>query len=99
MKPYIAEIFGCSESIADLWEAVKEIYRNWNNVAHVFPLKKDISFQQEGKSFIQYLGSKKSLWNELAIYRPHTTDLTTLLKRVEEDKIFQLLANLSPDHE
>lgn len=65
----------------------------------MFQLKKDISLQQEGKSFIQYLGSKKSLWNELAIYRPRITNPTTLLKRVEEDKIFQRFADLSPDYE
>jgi len=39
------------------------------------------------------------MWNELAIYRPHTIDAATLLKRAEEDKIFQFLANLSPDYE
>jgi hypothetical protein len=35
----------------------------------------------------------------LAIYRPHTIDAATLLKRAEEDKIFQFLANLSTDYE
>jgi len=41
----------------------------------------------------------KNMWNELAVYRPHTTDPTILLKQAEEDKIFQLLANLSPEYE
>ncbi|CAB4294638.1 unnamed protein product [Prunus armeniaca] len=41
----------------------------------------------------------KGMWNELDLYRPHTTDLATLLKMAEEDKIFQLLASLDPDYE
>ncbi|KAB2607912.1 hypothetical protein D8674_011080 [Pyrus ussuriensis x Pyrus communis] len=62
-----------------------------NNAARVFQLKKNISnIQQEGKPFVQLLGSMKSMWNELEMYRPHTTEASLLLKRVEEDKIFQL---------
>ena len=100
MEQHIAKIFSYSESAADLWDAVKEMYGNQNNVARVFQLKKDIScMHQEGRPFVQYLGNMKSMWNELAIYRPHTTNATILLKRTEEDKIFQLLANLSSDYE
>jgi hypothetical protein len=51
------------------------MFNNQNNVARVFQLKKDIScLPQEGKSFVQYLGSMKSLWNKLAVYKPHTTN-------------------------
>ncbi|XP_038712677.1 uncharacterized protein LOC120006633 isoform X2 [Tripterygium wilfordii] len=100
MELHLAEIFSFSESSADLWKAVKEMYGNQNNAARVFQLQKDIaSLQQEGKPFVQFLGSLKSMWNELSIYRPHTTDSAVLLKRAEEDKIFQLLASLSPDYE
>jgi len=52
---------------------------------------------QEGKPCVQLLGSFKSLWNKLEKYRPHTIDATTLWKRIETDKIFQLLASLSLD--
>ena len=84
MEPHITEIFSYSESIADLWDAVKEMYGNQNNFARVFQLKKDIScFHQEGKSFVQYLGNMKNMWNELAIYQPHTIDVATLLKQAE----------------
>ena len=41
----------------------------------------------------------KSKWNELETYRPHTTDSSMLLKRVEEDKIFQLLSSLDSEYE
>lgn len=62
-------------------------------------LKELSIIQQEGNSFVQHLGELKNMWNELGVYRPHTTDATILLKRAEEDKIFQLLASLSSDYE
>ncbi|CAL9008198.1 unnamed protein product [Prunus brigantina] len=66
MERKVAEIFSFYESCFHLWEAVKEMYGNQNNSARVFQLKKDIaSLQQEGKPFIQLLGSMKSMWNEL----------------------------------
>ncbi|CAN6719124.1 unnamed protein product [Malus baccata var. baccata] len=39
------------------------------------------------------------MWNELDVYLPHTTNPTILLKRAEEDKIFQLLGSLSSEYE
>ena len=100
MERKIAEIFSYSESSLTLWTTVKEMYGNQNNSARIFQLKKDISsVQQEGKTFVQHLGSLRSMWNELDVYRPHTTDPTVLLKRTEEDKIFQLLSSLSSDYE
>ena len=100
MEPKIAEIFNYSESSMHLWKDVKEMYGNQNNSARVFQLKRDIAnLQQEEKSFVQYLGSLTSMWNELDLYRPHTIDAAILSKRAEEDKIFQLLANLSAEYE
>ncbi|XP_068336409.1 uncharacterized protein [Pyrus communis] len=100
MDRKLAEIFSYSESSYQLWEAVKEMYGSQNNAARVFQLKKDISdLQQDGKPFVQVLGSMKSMWNELEIYRPHTTDAALLRKRAEEDKIFQLLSSLDSTYE
>lgn len=100
MEPAISDIFSFSESALDLWKAVEEMYGNQNNAARVFQLQKDISnLQQEGNSFIQHLGRLKSKWNELNIYRPHTTVAKELRQRAEEDKIFQLLASLGPEYE
>ena len=48
---------------------------------------------------MQLLGSLKKMWNELEVYRPHSTDSTVLLKRAEEDKIFQLLSSLGSEYE
>ncbi|KAM1449131.1 hypothetical protein ACFX1X_007939 [Malus domestica] len=87
MERKLAEIFNYSESSFKLWEIVKEMYGSQNNDARVFQLKKDISnLQQEGKPFVQLLGSIKSMWNELELYRPHTTEAFVLLKRAEEDR-------------
>ncbi|PRQ16867.1 putative RNA-directed DNA polymerase [Rosa chinensis] len=100
MESRIAEIFSFSESSMHLWNNVKEMYGNQNNAARVFQLKRDIAnFQQEGKPFVQHLGSLTSMWNELDVYRPHTIEASVLLKRAEEDKIFQLLTSLSSEYE
>ncbi|KAF5191911.1 Copia-like polyprotein/retrotransposon [Thalictrum thalictroides] len=100
MESRIAEIFSFSESSMHLWKHVKEMYGNQNNAARIFQLKRDIAdLQQKDKSFVQHLGSLTSMWNELDVYRPHTTEAKVLLKRAEEDKIFQLLASLSSNYE
>jgi len=100
MERNLAEIFSFSESSSDLWEAIHDMYGNQNNSARIFQIHREVaSLHQEDKPFVQLLGSFKNLWNELEMYRPHTTDATILRKRTEEDKIFQLLASLSPDFE
>ena len=79
---------------------MQEMYGQQNNAARIFQLKKDIAgCYQDGKPLIEHLGKLKSMWNELSLYRPHTTDSATLLKRAEEDKIFQLLASLDQEYE
>ncbi|XP_068312597.1 uncharacterized protein [Pyrus communis] len=99
MERKLAEIFSYFESSFKLWETVKEMYGSQNNAARVFQLKKDISnLQQEGKPLVQLLGSMKGMWNELEMYRPHTTEAYVLLKRAEEDKIFQLLSSLDSEY-
>ena len=78
---------------------MKETYGNQNNAARILHIKRDVvTLQQESKSSVQHLGDLTTTWNELDIYRPHTTDALLLLKRVVEDKIFQLLASLSPEY-
>ena len=76
------------------------MYGNQNNAARIFELQKSLSvLTQDGKSFVEHLGKLKSMWNELNLYRPHTTDPATLLKRAEEDKVFQLLSSLDSTYE
>ncbi|KAM2926467.1 hypothetical protein FF1_043832 [Malus domestica] len=100
MEPKLSELFSYSGSSHLLWESVKEMYGSQNNVARVFELKKSLaSLKQDDQSFVQHLGSLKSMWNELDLYRPHTTESVVLLKRANEDKAFQLLASLGDEYE
>ena len=100
MERKIAKIFSYVESFKHLWKNLKEMYGNQNNSACVFQLKREISgLQQEIQSFVQHLGKLTTMWNELNVYRPHTIDVAVLMKRAEEDKIFQLLASLSSEFE
>ena len=100
MKNHIAEIFSYSKSSFELWEAVKEMYGNQNNAARIFQINRNLAnLQQDGKTYVQLLGTLKGMWSELALYRPHTIDVAELRKREEEDKIFQLSASLGSDYE
>lgn len=54
--------------------------------------------KQKETSFAVHLGNLKRMWNELAIYRLTTIDLKILQQRAEEDKLFELLANLKPEY-
>ncbi|KAM2935574.1 hypothetical protein COP2_033274 [Malus domestica] len=69
MEKHVAEIFSYYNSSCELWKALQDMYGNQNNYAHVFQLKDIVSAQQEGKSFVQHLGSLKAMWNELDLLR------------------------------
>ncbi|GLJ53720.1 hypothetical protein SUGI_1146300 [Cryptomeria japonica] len=100
METHIAEIFTFSNSAKELWDSIAELYGNQNNAARIFELTLEIAAAQQGeKTFSEHLGKLKKLWDELNLYRPHTTDAKTLLKRAEEDKIFSLLSSLKPEYE
>ncbi|XP_026416018.1 uncharacterized protein LOC113311392 [Papaver somniferum] len=80
--------------------SVASLYGLRNNAARVFELKREIAEAEQGtKSFTEHFGYLKKKWDELDTYRPHTTDARTLLKRVEEDKIFDVLSSLKPEYE
>ncbi|XP_070662435.1 uncharacterized protein [Malus domestica] len=100
MEPKLSELFSYSKSSHVLWESIKEMYGSQNNAARIFQLKKDLTGLRQGdQSFMQHLGSMKSMWNELDMYRPHTTYSAALLKKDDEDKVFQLLASLGAEYE
>ncbi|XP_026432417.1 uncharacterized protein LOC113329806 [Papaver somniferum] len=100
MKPHISYIFSFSESAKDLWKSIASLYGLRNNVARVFELKREISEAEQGtKSFTEHFGYLKKKWDELDTYRPHTTDAKIILKRVEEDKFFDVLSSLKPEYE
>lgn len=100
MEPHIAEIFTFSDLAKEMWDSIAELYGNQNNAARIFELKLEIATAQQGeKTFSEHLGNLKKLWDELNLYRQHTTNATNLLKRVEEDKIFSLLSSLKHEYE
>ncbi|XP_070667416.1 uncharacterized protein [Malus domestica] len=99
MEPKLSELFSYSESSLLLWKSVKDMYDSQNNSVRIFQLKKSVaSLKQGDHSFVQHLGSMKSMWNELDMYRPHMTDSAMLLKKADEDKVFQLLASLGAEY-
>ena len=53
-----------------------------------FQIHHEVANLQEGKPFVQLLGSFKSLWNELEMYRPHTTNAAILRQRTEGIEFF-----------
>ncbi|KAM1569161.1 hypothetical protein ACFX10_034312 [Malus domestica] len=76
------------------------MYESQNNATHVFQLKKNLANLKQGEqAFVQHLGSLKNVWNDLDLYRLHTTDSAVLLKIADEDKVFQILASLGPEYE
>ena len=100
MEPKIAEIFTFTDNAKELWESVRDMYSQQNNVSRIYQLKKNISETKQGdKPFVEYMGILKTMWDELSHYQPSTTDLKTLQLQAEEDKILQLLANLKPEYE
>lgn len=99
MEPEIAEIFTFYESAKELLDCVKLLYGHQNNIARVCELQRAIADEkQKETSFAVHLGNLKRMWNELAIYCPPTMKLK-ILQRAEEDKLFELLANLKPEYE
>jgi len=81
MENYIAEIFSYSESSFELWKVVKEMYGNQNNATHIFQINRNLAnLQQDGKIYVQLLGTLKGIWSELALYLPHTIDAAELKK-------------------
>ena len=51
---------------------------------------------QEEEEFTKHLGKYRSLWTELEILRPNTTDQEILMERREQDQVFGLLLTLNP---
>jgi len=76
------------------------MYGDQNNTARIFQINRNLAnLQQDGKTYVQLLGTLKGMWSELALYHPYIVDAAELQKHEEEDKIFQLLASLGSDYE
>jgi hypothetical protein len=76
------------------------MYGNQNNSTCIFQINKNLAnMQQDGKTYLQLLGTLEGMTSELVLYRPYTVDAAKLRKHEEKDKIFQLLASLGSEYE
>jgi gag-polypeptide of LTR copia-type len=100
MEPSQCEIFVYCDSSHEIWMKMKKMFARTNNFAHIFQLKQDIAqIKQGSKSITEFYGAIKAKWDELDIHVPDSTDLEKIRERKEQDRIFQLLANLDPSFE
>nr|CAD1829166.1 unnamed protein product [Ananas comosus var. bracteatus] len=84
----------------EVWKTLSEIYSEKNNIARSYQLKQKIAhFRKGDKTFNEYLGTLRGMWQELSYYVPSSTDPKVIRKRIEQDQIFEMLAGLDSDHE
>ena len=100
MEPHISELFCYAYSSCEMWTKIQKMFGKKNNFAHIFQLKQDIvQIKQNNQPFTQCYGAMKAKWDEIDIHIPETTDLEKFQERKEQDRIYQLLANLDPSFE
>ena len=99
LEPAILDDYSYCESAKELWDTLKKVYGNTSNLSRVFEVKQAINgLVQEDMEFTKHLGRFRSLWSELEILRPSTTDPDQLNERREQDKVFGLLLTLNPSY-
>ncbi|WZZ20679.1 hypothetical protein YC2023_122066 [Brassica napus] len=99
LDPAILDAYSYCESAKELWETLKKVYGNTSNLSRVFEVKLAINrLVQEDMEFTKHLGRFRSLWSELEMLRPSTTDPDQLNERREQDKVFGLLLTLNPTY-
>ena len=97
LDPAILDAYSYCESAKELWDTLKKVYGNISNLSRVFEVKQAINrLVQEDMEFTKHLGRFRSLWSELEMLRPSTTDPDQLNERREQDKVFGLLLTLNP---
>ncbi|WZZ50900.1 hypothetical protein YC2023_051007 [Brassica napus] len=97
LDPAILDAYSYCESAKELWDTLKKVYGNTSNLSRVFEVKQAINrLVQEDMEFTKHLGRFRSLWSELEMLRPSTTDPDQLNERREQDKVFGLLLTLNP---
>ncbi|KAL0744719.1 hypothetical protein Bca101_101224 [Brassica carinata] len=97
LDPAILDAYSYCESAKELWDTLKKVYGNTSNLSRVFEVKQAINrLVQEDMEFTKHLGRFRSLWSELEMLRPSTTDPDQLNERREQDKVFGLLLTMNP---
>ena len=99
LEPAIMESYSYCETTKQLWDTLYKVYGNTSNLTRVFEVKRAINTLNQGDmEFQPHFGKFRSLWAEMELLRPHTTDPATLLTRREEDRVFGLLLTLNPSY-
>ncbi|KAL0641862.1 hypothetical protein Bca4012_102644 [Brassica carinata] len=99
LEPAILDAYSYCESAKELWDTLKKVYGNTSNLSRVFEVKQPINnLVQEDMEFTKHLGRFRSLWSEMEMLRPSTTDAELLNERREQDKVFGLLLTLNPSY-
>ena len=100
LDPAILDAYSYCESAKELWDTLKKVYGNISNLSRVYEVKHALNhLVQEDMEFTKHLGKFRSLWSELEMLRPSTTDVDELNKRREQDKVFGLLLTLNPAYQ
>ncbi|KAL0713295.1 hypothetical protein Bca4012_020273 [Brassica carinata] len=95
----IMESYSYCETTKQLRDTLYKVYGNVSNLTRIFEVKRAINALSQGdEEFQPHFDKYRSLWAELELLRPHTTDPATLLTRREEDKVFGLLLTLNPSY-
>lgn len=96
----ITKVFIFLDSAREIWDSLGEIYGKGENLARVYQLEQVITKMNKGeKAFHLYLSSLKSMWEKLQQHNPLRTNLETIKKHQEEDKVLKLLAGLKTNYE
>ncbi|KAL0846888.1 hypothetical protein Bca101_020134 [Brassica carinata] len=97
LEPNLMDAYSYCETAKELWDTLKKVYGNASNLNRVFEVKQALNgLVLEDMDFEKHLGRFRSLWSELEMLSPSTTDAGELNKRREQDKVFGLLLTLNP---
>jgi gag-polypeptide of LTR copia-type len=101
MEPNISEEFvHRAETAQEMWDNLKKRYGKQDNFAHIFQIKQEIVQNKQGqKSFAQLYSEMQRKWDELDILQPETSDPEQIRQRKDQERVFQLLANLDSSFE
>ena len=88
----------------EIWDTVKQTYSKERDVALVYESKTKIHSTKQGKlSVTGYYNKMKSLWLELDYYQnikmKCSEDAAMMLKFVEEERVYEFLAELNVEYE
>ncbi|KAL0864660.1 hypothetical protein Bca101_043778 [Brassica carinata] len=86
LEPNLMDSYSYCETAKELWDTLKKVYGNTSNLNRVFEVKQALNgLVQEDMDFEKHLGRFRSLWSELEMLRPSTTDAGERNKRREQD--------------